>query len=224
MASAAFREFADKLASAGSRRAEAPGPQHPRRIAEWRRGAGVSAVVAADIPAVVPARRARPPIQRRSSRRSRRRAGNQTSADQGRRSPLVSPGATNTSSAREPADAASLGDGVALVRRVLAEATTPPRWPMYPRQFKQFLRTAQPDFDERRYGSIADLMRACQKDGLLQPRARSPGRAARVRRFRASTRGRCRTAGRCSTADRPCRGWLTRPARARRCTTRSRPR
>jgi hypothetical protein len=39
---------------------------------------------------------------------------------------------------------------------------------MYPRQFKQFLRTAQPDFDERKYGSIADLMRACQKDGLLR--------------------------------------------------------
>jgi uncharacterized LabA/DUF88 family protein len=62
----------------------------------------------------------------------------------------------------------SLGDGVALVRRVLAEATTPPRWPMYPRQFKQFLKNAQPDFDERKYGSIADLMRACQKDGLLR--------------------------------------------------------
>ena len=63
---------------------------------------------------------------------------------------------------------ASLGDGVALVRRLLSEATTPPRWPMYPRQFKQFLKNAQPDFDERRYGSIADLMRACQKDGLLR--------------------------------------------------------
>ncbi len=50
----------------------------------------------------------------------------------------------------------------------LREATTPPRWPMYPRQFKQFLKNAQPDFDERRYGSIADLMRACQKDGLLR--------------------------------------------------------
>ena len=65
-------------------------------------------------------------------------------------------------------EAKSLGDGVALVRRVLAEATTTPRWPMYPRQFKQFLRAAQPDFDERNYGSIADLMRACQKDGLLR--------------------------------------------------------
>ena len=67
-----------------------------------------------------------------------------------------------------PLPNASLGDGVALVRRVLAEAKTEPRWPMYPRQFKQFLRNAQPDFDERKYGSIADLMRACQKDGLLR--------------------------------------------------------
>jgi hypothetical protein len=67
-----------------------------------------------------------------------------------------------------PQPNASLGDGVALVRRVLAEAKTEPRWPMYPRQFKQFLRNAQPDFDERKYGSIADLMRACQKDGLLR--------------------------------------------------------
>ncbi len=62
----------------------------------------------------------------------------------------------------------SLGDGVALVRKVLAEATTPPRWPMYPRQFKQFLKNAQPDFDERKHGSIADLMRVCQKDGILR--------------------------------------------------------
>ena len=62
----------------------------------------------------------------------------------------------------------SLGDGVALVRKALAEAATPPRWPMYPRQFKQFLKNAQTDFDERRHGSINDLMRACQKDGLLR--------------------------------------------------------
>jgi uncharacterized LabA/DUF88 family protein len=67
-----------------------------------------------------------------------------------------------------PPPGVSLGDGVALVRRLLAEATAEPRWPMYPRQFKQFLRNAQPDFDERRYGSIADLMRACQKDGILR--------------------------------------------------------
>jgi uncharacterized LabA/DUF88 family protein len=69
---------------------------------------------------------------------------------------------------RGQVDAASLGEGVALVRRVLTEGTAQPRWPMYPRQFKQFLRAAEPSFDERKYGSIAELMRACQKDGLLK--------------------------------------------------------
>jgi len=62
----------------------------------------------------------------------------------------------------------NLAEGVALIRSILADATTPPRWPMYVRQLKQLIRTARPDFDERRYGSIADLMRACQKDGFLR--------------------------------------------------------
>ncbi len=62
----------------------------------------------------------------------------------------------------------NLAEGVALVRSILAEATTAPRWPMYVRQFKQFIRSARPDFDERHFGSIVDLMRACQKDGFLR--------------------------------------------------------
>ena len=70
--------------------------------------------------------------------------------------------------AGEPVTELSLADGVALVRAVLAESTTPPRWPMYLRQMKQFIRTARPDFDERRYGSLQDLLRACQKDGLVR--------------------------------------------------------
>jgi uncharacterized LabA/DUF88 family protein len=67
-----------------------------------------------------------------------------------------------------PASELTLADGVALVRAVLSEAATQPRWPMYLRQMKQFLRTARPDFDERRYGSLHDLLRACQKDGLVR--------------------------------------------------------
>jgi uncharacterized LabA/DUF88 family protein len=62
----------------------------------------------------------------------------------------------------------TLADGVALVREVLAETQTAPRWPMYLRQMKQFLRNARPDFDERRYGSLQDLLRACQKAGLVR--------------------------------------------------------
>lgn len=69
---------------------------------------------------------------------------------------------------QEPVTELTLADGVALVRQVLAEATVPPRWPMYLRQMKQFLRNARPDFDERRYGSLQDLLRACQKVGLVR--------------------------------------------------------
>jgi uncharacterized LabA/DUF88 family protein len=72
------------------------------------------------------------------------------------------------SEAQEPVTELTLADGVALVRQVLAESEVPPRWPMYLRQMKQFLRNARPDFDERRYGSLQDLLRACQKAGLVR--------------------------------------------------------
>ncbi len=36
------------------------------------------------------------------------------------------------------------------------------------RQIKQFIRASYPDFDDRKYGSIVDLMRACQKEGLIK--------------------------------------------------------
>jgi uncharacterized LabA/DUF88 family protein len=80
--------------------------------------------------------------------------------------PVVAGNGDHSSDA--PVTELTLADGVSLVRQVLAEATVPPRWPMYLRQMKQFLRTARPDFDERRYGSLQDLLRACQKVGLVR--------------------------------------------------------
>jgi uncharacterized LabA/DUF88 family protein len=68
----------------------------------------------------------------------------------------------------QPQPAVNLAEGVALVRQLLNEATTPPRWPMYLRQMKQFIRTARPDFDERRFGALPDLMRACAKEGFVR--------------------------------------------------------
>jgi len=46
----------------------------------------------------------------------------------------------------------------------------PPRWPMYLRQVKQYLRTVDASFDERKFGfnSLNDLLRACQRDGLFR--------------------------------------------------------
>jgi hypothetical protein len=56
------------------------------------------------------------------------------------------------------------------VRRLFQTAQQPPRWPMYVRQVKQYLRGVDPTFDERKFGfqSLNDLLRACQKDGLFR--------------------------------------------------------
>jgi len=61
-------------------------------------------------------------------------------------------------------------DGIREVRRLFQAAQNPPRWPMYIRQAKQFLRNVDGSFDERRFGfaSLVDLLRACQRDGLFR--------------------------------------------------------
>jgi hypothetical protein len=56
------------------------------------------------------------------------------------------------------------------VRRLFQSAQNPPRWPMYIRQAKQFMRNVDASFDERKFGfaSLVDLLRACQRDGLFR--------------------------------------------------------
>jgi len=60
-------------------------------------------------------------------------------------------------------------DGVRLVGEILTAATSA-RWPMYLRNVKQLLRAAEGGFDERRYGflGLIDLLRACQREGLVR--------------------------------------------------------
>jgi uncharacterized LabA/DUF88 family protein len=89
----------------------------------------------------------------------------------------------------EPPAGPQLGtnaDGVRLAGQILKNATTA-RWPMYVRNVKQLLRAHRGDgsvgadgdgtgqgspagFDERQYGfgGLMDLLRACQKEGLLR--------------------------------------------------------
>jgi len=69
-----------------------------------------------------------------------------------------------------PAPEPRLADGIRDVRRLFQAAQNPPRWPMYVRQVKQYLRGVDPTFDERRYGfaSLNDLLRACQREGLFR--------------------------------------------------------
>jgi hypothetical protein len=69
-----------------------------------------------------------------------------------------------------PVSPMTMQDGIRAVQRAVHDAATPPRWPMYVRQAKQFLRNAIEGFDERKYGfaSVVDLLRAAGKEGVLR--------------------------------------------------------
>jgi hypothetical protein len=59
-------------------------------------------------------------------------------------------------------------EGVRAVQQAFSSGA--PRWPMYIRQAKQFLKGAIENFDERRYGfaSVVDLLRAAAKTGVVR--------------------------------------------------------
>jgi uncharacterized LabA/DUF88 family protein len=71
--------------------------------------------------------------------------------------------------ASSPPEEPRAADGVRDLRRIFESARTPPRWPMYLRQAKQFIRNVDASFDERKFGfgSLLDLLRAAQRENLL---------------------------------------------------------
>ena len=62
----------------------------------------------------------------------------------------------------------SIVDGIHLLQRVLQTPGAISRWPMYIRNVKQAMRAVDPGFDERRHGNLVDIVRACQRDGLVR--------------------------------------------------------
>ena len=146
-----FRDFAQKLASAGHVVLRESGRNVLVELAE---GSGVAASV-------------EEPREAREPRESR--APQQYSQPQPRREQTegVQADAMPVNGGEpEPRTA----DGIREVRRLFQSAQTPPRWPMYIRQAKQFLRNIDSTFDERKFGfaSLVDLLRACQREGLFR--------------------------------------------------------
>ncbi|MBI3048143.1 MAG: NYN domain-containing protein [Acidobacteria bacterium] len=86
--------------------------------------------------------------------------------------PVETPAAVEMEADEEtiPASPMTMQDGIRAVQKAFSEAATPPRWPLYVRQAKQFLRAAIDGFDERNYGfaSVVDLLRAAGKEGVLR--------------------------------------------------------
>ena len=73
-------------------------------------------------------------------------------------------------SAPAPATEVRAADAIREVRRIFQAAPNPPRWPMYIRQAKQFMRNVDATFDERKFGfaSLVDLLRAAGREGLFR--------------------------------------------------------
>jgi uncharacterized LabA/DUF88 family protein len=141
-----FRDFADKLAAAG-------------HVMVREMGRNVVVELPHGAPAVdgEPEAAPAPQPERRETRephgRGRREEGQQGSRQQEPRQ-------------LEP----RLADGIREIRRLFQAASNPPRWPMYVRQAKQFMRNVDPAFDERKFGysSIVDLLRAAGREGLFR--------------------------------------------------------
>jgi len=67
-------------------------------------------------------------------------------------------------------DPARLSELTAQVRQVFQRAAQPPRWPMYIRQLKKYLRANDKGLEEQTagQGALLDLLRACQREGILR--------------------------------------------------------
>ena len=139
-----FRDFAQKLASAGHVTLRESGRNVLVELAE---GSGVGSTEER-----APLQYSQPP---------------QYAQPQPRREPAEpQPEGAPAANGGEPRAA----EGIQEVRRLFQSAQNPPRWPMYIRQAKQFLRNVDASFDERKFGfsSLVDLLRTCQRDGLFR--------------------------------------------------------
>jgi uncharacterized LabA/DUF88 family protein len=144
-----FRDFAQKLATAGHVRLR----EHGRNVlVELADGNGLlrsEDTTPAAGPTPAPAQEAREPH---------------------RREPVSGTEPQHVDLNPPPGGEPRAADGIRAVRRIFQSAPNPPRFPMYVRQAKQFMRGIDPQFDERKYGfgTLQDLLRACQREGLFR--------------------------------------------------------
>jgi uncharacterized LabA/DUF88 family protein len=61
-------------------------------------------------------------------------------------------------------------EGARMIRLLFQNARVAPRWPMYVRNVRQFLKAVDDTFDERRYGfqGIIDALRVSQREGVVR--------------------------------------------------------
>jgi hypothetical protein len=85
----------------------------------------------------------------------------------------ASPSASAPAAAQAPASVADpeqVQQMLEATRDIFNRTTQQPRWPMYVRQLKQFIRGVDQTFDERKWGfaTIMEFLRVCQREGIFR--------------------------------------------------------
>ena len=167
-----FRDFMEKVAAAGFVTLREAGRS---MLVEAREDGAAPAEETApvqatdDVQATAPARSTRSTRSRRSAKSGGAR-GDVAPPPVASPSPVVPLVEVDDDEDALPVSPMTMQDGIRAVLNAFEGAATPPRWPMYVRQAKQYLRNAVEGFDERHYGfaSVADLLRAAGKEGVLR--------------------------------------------------------
>jgi uncharacterized LabA/DUF88 family protein len=85
-------------------------------------------------------------------------------------SPRESASAATRHEAAAVVDAEQAQRVIQRVQEIFQRGSPPPRWPMYIRQVKQYLRANDESFDERKLGvaTIMDFLRGCHREGVFR--------------------------------------------------------
>ncbi|HEY2433418.1 MAG TPA: NYN domain-containing protein [Vicinamibacterales bacterium] len=158
-----FRDFAEKLAAAGVVTLKEAG----RNVLVELRESGHHQLPAQEAPAPAPVAPSAPVDGGNGHHRQSHPAH---PPSQSQPSPAQPSHGQPHGQQAQPQGQPRAAEAVAEVKRLFAMGQQPPRWPMYLRQVKQYLRSVDQSFDERKFGfnSLNDLLRACQRDGLFR--------------------------------------------------------
>ncbi len=84
--------------------------------------------------------------------------------------PPAPPEAVESEASSRSAEPAVPAETIGALKEMFINAAVKPRWPLYMRGLKQFLRAADPSFNEQRYGfaTLHDLARQLQREGVVR--------------------------------------------------------
>ena len=154
-----FRDFIEKIAKTGIITLRHSGRSMLVDAADGAADAGDVQPVPSGLPRS--SSEGRTPPESRSA--SEMGAAPETQASEGIASAMPTPAPV----ARDPEQVQQIVD---QIKGAFTRAPQQARWPMYVRQLKQYIRSADPAFDEHKWGfsTVMEFLRVCQREGLFR--------------------------------------------------------